>query len=86
MYPFLNFQINSLYYLLFIIPPQEDTPTLSTGTLKKPGLFKDIIKHRHSKLVLVDRNDKHIFVPIVTKDQRSHRLHLSKSSQGWAVV
>ena len=46
--------------LLFSI--RSDAPPLSTGTLKKTGLSKDITEHRRSKLVLVDQIGEQIFI------------------------
>ena len=62
-YPNTFIILSPVYY-----SPQDDAPTLSTGALKKTKLFKDIIEHRHSKLVLVDNNDKTISIPTVTKN------------------
>jgi len=62
-YPNTFIILSPVYY-----SPQDDAPTLSTGALKKTKLFKDIIEHRHSKLVLVDNNDKKISIPTVTKN------------------
>ena len=47
--------------------PNDDAPTLSTGALKKTGLFKDIIQHMNDKLVLVTHNQKSISIPTIAK-------------------
>ena len=48
--------------------PQDDESTFSTGALMQTGLFKSIVEHRHSRLVLVAHNDKEISVPVITEN------------------
>ena len=56
-----------IIFPLVYYSPRDNAPTRSTGILKKTNMFKDIIGHRHNRLVLVDQNNKHISIPTVTK-------------------
>ena len=48
--------------------PDDDAPKLSTGALKKTGLFKQITEHRHGRLTLTTMKGIQIEEPTIQKD------------------
>ena len=67
--------------------PDDDAPTLSTGALKKTGLFKQITEHRHDRLTLTTMKGLQIEEPTIQKDLIDYvKIHIHPGGRQWKRV
>ena len=66
------FHFTSMITFIFLFPvyysPDDDSPTFSTGALKKTGLFKTVTEYRHDQLKLITNEGRHISLLVQTHD------------------